>query len=501
MFQIEHFVQAFFATFHFQLLILNFTGVIIGIIVGAIPGLTATMAVATAIPFTFGAEPVTGLVFLIGIYTGGITGGLISATLLRVPGTPSSIATLFDGYPMAKNGQPGRALGIATISSFIGGMFSAFCLIFISPPLANIALKMGPFEYFSLIIMALVMIASLIKGSTIKGLIVAVVGLLFGTVGMAPLGGTVRFSFGFNALEGGFSLIPVLIGLFAIPEIMRDIEKIRMPLEKIPTRLANVFPKLKELNQWKGNFLRSSITGTWIGLLPGIGGAAAGIIAYGQAKQASKHPEKFGTGIPEGIVASETANNATVGGALIPLFTMGIPGSAVDAVLLGGLMIHNLQPGPLLFQNHPDVVYTCFVSFVLSNLFLPIILFGGIRGIIKTLDIPKHIIHPAILIFCVVGTFACNNRMFDVWSLIVFGLIGYFFEKYGYNLQPFILGIMLGPIAEKELRVGLMASDGSFLPIIARPFSALFLAIAIVSLVLPYFMSRRQKKRTLGDRL
>ncbi len=493
MYQIEHFIQAFFATFHFQILLLNFTGVILGIIIGAIPGLTATMAVATAVPFTFGADPVKGLVFLIGIYTGGITGGLISATLLRVPGTPSSIATLFDGHPMAKKGQPGRALGIATISSFIGGMFSAGCLIFISPPLANLALKMGPFEYFSLIMMALVMIATLIKGSTVKGLLVAIIGLLFATVGMAPLGGAVRFSFGVDALEGGFSIVPVLIGLFALPEIMRDIERIHVPTEKISTRLTNIFPKLRELKQWKGNFLRSAITGTWIGLLPGIGGAAAGIIAYGQAKQASKHPERFGTGIPEGIVAAETANNATVGGALIPLFTMGIPGSAVDAVLLGGLMIHNLQPGPLLFQNNPDVVYTCFVSFVLANLFLPLIIFGGIRGIIKTLEIPKYIIHPCILVFCVVGTFAFNNRMFDVWSLIIFGLIGYLFEKYGYNLQPFILGIILGPIAEKELRVGLMASDGNFMPIITRPFSALFLAIAIASLVIPYFLSLRNK--------
>jgi len=461
-------------------------GTFFGIIFGAIPGLTATMGVALLIPFTYKIGPISGMALLIGVYIGGISGGLVSATLLRMPGTPSSVATTFDAYPMAKNGYPGKALGIGIYSSFIGGIFASFGLSLFAPLIAKIALNFGYFEYFSLCICALTIVVSLSKGSMIKGLLAACFGLLFSTFGAAPIDMTSRFTFDMNQLKGGFSLLPILIGLFALSKIMQDIgTETKYLIPKVNTK--SVFPKISMLyNNWK-NITRSALIGFLIGVLPGVGPGVSNIVSYGQAKANSKHPEKFGMGYEPGIIASETSNNATIGGALIPLITMGIPGDAVTAVLLGGLMIHGLHPGPLLFKYNPDIVYSIFIFVFIANIFMFLLMLFAIKFFISTLKIQKKYLLSFIFVLSVVGSFALNNRIFDVWTLFIFGIIGFILEKYQFPLAPMILGVVLEPIIENNLRSGLMASDGSFLPIIARPISLIFILIAIFYVIYNFY--------------
>jgi len=488
----ELFVLGIQNVFQPTCLILIFLGTFFGIIFGAIPGLTATMGVALLIPFTFTMSAIEGTALLIGVFIGGISGGLISASLLRMPGTPSSVATTFDAYPMVKNGQAGLALGIGIFSSVFGGIVTSFGLALIAPQVVKIALKFGYFEYFSLGIFALTIVVTLAKGTMIKGLLAACFGLLFSFFGAAPVDMTYRFTFGLNSMKGGFSLLPVLIGLFAISQIMTEIlnpSEVLVP--KVDTK--NILPPLSIFTKdWK-NLIRSTLIGFFIGILPGIGSATSNIVAYGQAKQNSDHPEKFGTGYAPGIIASEASNNATTGGALIPLITMGIPGDGVTAIMLGGLMIHGLHPGPLLFQYNPDLVNSIFVSVFLANIFMFIIMIIGIRFLILVLKTPKKYLLPVILILCIVGAFALNNRMFDVWSLFLFGIIGFMLEKLKFPLTPLILGIVLGPIIEINIRQGLMASSGSFLPIFTRPISLVFIILSILSVILPIYLEKKKK--------
>ena len=478
-------------------LILIFLGVGVGIIFGAIPGLTATMAVALFLPLTFGMHPVDGMALLVGLYIGGVSGGLISAILINIPGTPSSIATTFDGYPMAEKGEAGKALGAGIFYSFLGGWFSFLVLFFIAPPLADIALKFGPPEYFSIAIFSLTLIASLSTGSTIKGLMSGIVGLLLSCVGTAPIDAFPRFTFGFHELDGGFNLLPALVGLFAITEILKTAESdIEIKLENIANyRIKGFGFSGKEFVEQLGNFIRSSLIGTGIGILPGIGGGTSNILSYIAAKKMSKHPEKFGTGILDGVVASETANNASIGGALVPLLAMGIPGDTVTAMLLGGLMIHGLSPGPLLFTTSGNIVYGIFAALIVANFVMVLMEYFGIRFFVRLLKIPKHIMLPIIIVFCVVGAYGLNNRVFDAWSVMFFGVIGYAFEKWGFPLAPVILGFILGPIAETNLRRGLMMTQGNFLPFLTKPVSGAFLVIALASVVYSVIKERKQAKR------
>jgi len=473
-------------------LMLILGGTFLGIIFGAIPGLTATMGVALLIPFTFTMTAIDGTALLIGIYIGGISGGLISASLLRMPGTPSSVATTFDAYPMVKKGQAGQALGIGIFSSFFAGIATAFGLALLAPQIVKIALKFGYFEYFSLCIFALTIVVTLSKGGMIRGLLAGCFGLLFSFFGPAPVDMAYRFTFGIKSLRGGFSLLPVLIGLFAVSQIMTEIlNPQQMLVPKVDTK--NIFPPLSIFTKdWK-NVIRSTLIGFFIGILPGIGGATANVVAYGQAKYSSDHPEKFGTGYAPGIIASETANNATIGGALIPLLTMGIPGDSVTAILLGGLMIHGLHPGPLLFKYNPDIVNSIFISVFVANIFMLILMILGIRFFILVLKIPKKYLLPAILILCIVGSFALNNRMFDVWSLFIFGLIGFILERLKFPLTPLILGIVLGPIIEINIREGLMASRGSLLPVFTQPISLVFIILAVLSVIIPMYSEKKKQ--------
>ena len=484
----ESIAIGFLAIMNIKTIFLIAVGVSLGIVFGAIPGMTATMGIALCLPITFGMSPVEGMSLLIGLYVGGISGGLISATLLKIPGTPASIATTFDSSPMAKRGEAGRALGIGIFSSFIGGIFSTFLLIFISPPLAKIALKFGPFEYFAISIFALTMIGGLSGNSILKGLISGAVGMFFALVGSAPIDAYPRFTFGFKQLNAGFSLLPVLIGLFAIPEILKAAGIFEDESDSTKNfSIKGLGFTMKEFVDQGWNFLRSCLIGTGIGILPGIGGSTSNLLSYLTAKKSSKYPEKFGTGIMDGIVASETANNASVGGALIPLLTLGIPGDTVTALLIGGLMIHGLMPGPMLFKTNGDVIYGIFAALIVANIAMLVIEFFGIRVFVKLLSIPKHILLPIVISLCVVGSFALNNRVFDVWTLLLFGLIGYVAEKFGFPLTPIVLGFILEPIMEVNLRRGLMSSQGDFTPFITQPIAALFWAVTIFSVVLIVF--------------
>ena len=479
-------------------LLLLAIGVGLGIVVGAIPGLTATMLIALTLPLTFYMYSVDAITLLVGMYVGGISGGLITATLLRMPGTPASIMTTFDGFPLARKGQPGRALGLGIMASFIGGLISWCFLAGLSPPLAKLALRFGPWEYFTMVLMALVMLASLSQGSMIKGLLAGCLGVLFAMPGMDPSLGQMRLTFGFHDLDAGLKLLPVLIGAFAISQIIKDAIEVdwKPKMPTVSTRALAV--GFRDFARHAANMVRSSVIGTWVGLLPGIGANIAAMLAYTTSKNLSKEPEKFGTGHEPGIVSAETANNASVGGAMIPLITMGIPGSVVDAILLGALIIHNMQPGPLLFTTNPEVAYGFITSYLIANFIMLIFMVAAVSYIAKVMYIPKAYLLSAVLVFCVIGTFALGNRFFDVWVMLAFGLIGFGLEYCKVPLGPFVIGFVLSPIAEEQLRSALMMSEGSFFDLFNRPVATIFVIVSLLSLLWPLYqehLTRKQQRR------
>lgn len=489
-------ITAMLTPFHMFLI---FAGVAMGLVFGSIPGLTATMAVAICLPLTFTMEPQAGMALLMGLYIGGVSGGLIPAILLKLPGTPSSIATTFDGYPMAQNGQAGKALGYGIVYSFLGGLFSIIALIVIAPPLANVALKFGPMEYFAITIFALTLIASLSEGSLSKGMLGALLGISLAMVGAAPIDAYARFTFGMDQLKAGFNLLPALIGLFAISEIIKTAEKKINPLSKsIPVeKVERVGFFIRQFPKNFKNWLRSSVIGTAIGILPGIGGGTANIVAYATAKNQSKNPESFGKGTPDGVVASESSNNAAVGGALVPLMALGIPGDTVTAMLLGGLIIHGIQPGPLFFAQNTDVVYGIFAALIIANIVMVVFLLFGMRFFVKILSVPRHILLPIIIVLCCVGAFAENNRVFDMWALLFFGLMGYMLIKLNFPITPILLGFILGPIAEINLRRGLMATQGDFIPFLTSPIPMVIWIFVVLSLGYNLLKNLKQKKEKL----
>lgn len=490
-------VEGVLSVFNPTTLLVILVGVVIGIVFGSIPGLTSTMGVALCLPITFGMSPLDGISMLIALYVGGTSGGLISAILLKIPGTPSSVATTFDGSPMAERGEGGRALGIGIIYSFLGTVLSMAALFFIAPPLAKAALKFGPIETFSICLFALTMIAAMISDNPFKAVMAGVVGIVISLFGISDITGSVRFTFGISAMENGFSQLPVMIGLFATAEILKE------AADGINAKKGHILEykikgfgfTMQEFKEQFVNCIRSALIGIGIGILPGIGGATSNIVAYSIAKQQSKHPEKFGTGCMDGIVASETSNNASIGGALIPLLTLGIPGDTVTAIILGGLMLHGIVPGPLLFQNSGELVYGLFTGFVVATFIMLIVEFGGIRAFVKVLSIPKFILLPVIFVLCVVGTYGTNHSMFDVWTSLIFGVIGYYMSKYKYPQAPMILGLVLGKAVEQNLIRGMQLADGQFLRFFQSPIAAAFLSISIAVMAWSVF---KQFKKRLG---
>ena len=472
-----------------------FVGTSLGIVVGAIPGMTGAMLIALTLPLTFYMEPFNAIILLIAMYVGAISGGLITATLLRMPGTPAAIMTTFDGYPMARSGNPGRALGLGITASFVGGLVSWVALLTITKPLSILATRFGPFEYFTLIMMAMVLIASVSEGSLKKGIVAGFFGMLISMPGVDPASGMPRLTFDYYLLNGGLKLLPVLIGVFAVSQIINDALDMGKVGKKIKMSTEGILMSAKDLKSQAVNLGRSSLIGTGVGILPGIGASIGSVIAYTVAKSTSKTPEKFGTGSEEGIIASEAANNATVGGALIPLIAMGIPGSVIDAILIGALMIHSIQPGPTLFLTNADIVWGMIAACLLANILMYILMTTSVKYIAGLMYLPRSFVLPVVMVFCVIGSYALNNTMFDVWVMLGFGVIGFLLERAKYPLGPFVIGFVLAPLAEEKLRSGLMMTAGDISPIVTRPMSLMFTLSAIGLLIWPFFSEWRKKRK------
>ena len=467
------------------ILALMFVGVFMGIIVGAIPGLSVTMGVALFLPITFGMDPIAGLALLCALYIGGTSGGLISAILLKMPGTASSVATTFDGYPMAMKGEAGKALGVGIVASFFGGLISYIILMFLAPFIARFALKFGPYEYFSIAMFSMTMIVSLASGSMVKGILSGMIGFMLSFVGFAPITSFRRFTFGIQDLSEGFSILPMLIGFFAIADILESLEN-KNKHQDLTVQDFNIKGFGFTLNDVKGqgfNFIVSTLIGTGIGVLPGLGGSICNLIAYSVCRGHSKYPEKYGTGIVDGLIASESSNNACTGGAMVPLLTLGLPGDNTTALILAGFMIHGITPGPLLFRTQGPLVYGVFAALLVANVMMLVIEFVGIRVFIRILKIPKNLLLPIIAVFCVVGGYANNNRVFDVLVMMIFGILGWLMKKAGLPVAPTILAFILCPVVETNLRRGLMKSQGTFVPFLTSPISLVFLILAVVMLV------------------
>lgn len=468
-------------------------GTFLGISMGAIPGLSGSMLITLLLPLTYFMDTTHAIVLLIGIYTGTISGGLISATLLKIPGTPAAVMTTFDGFPMAQAGNPGRALGLGIGASFVGGLVAWIALATLSQPISDLATRFSPFDYFALIVMALVLISSISQGSMVKGLLSAILGTLFAIPGVDPSAGIPRVTFGWVSLNAGFNVLPVLIGLFAVGQMLTDI----FEGERKGTVLrVNSGAMLMRLSDWRRqmvNLLRSSVIGTWIGILPGIGANIGSIVAYAVARNMSKKPERFGKGSEEGIVASEAANNATVSGALIPLVAIGIPGSVIDALLISALMIHSIQPGPLLFKQNSELVWAMISAALLSNILMFFMMSALVAPLSRLMLLPKNWLMPCIVVFAVIGAFAVNNRAFDVWVVLGFGFLGFIMNRAKVPLGPFIIGFILAPLAESKLRSGLMTTAGDWTPLVTEPLPLTLLLVSISLLFWPAVSGWRRR--------
>ena len=481
-------------------LLLMAGGVVLGIVFGALPGLSATTGIALCLPITYRLGPIDAIALLIGIYVGGISGALISAILINVPGTVASAATTFDGHPMAMKGKAAEALGIGLMSSFIGTLLSFLALIFIAPTLAQITIHFAPFEYAAIVLFSLTLIGTLISGSVVKGLMSGVLGVMLGCVGVAPGTGTVRFSFGLVQLSAGFSQTPAMVGVFALGSQLGLIAKgFKAKEDQIrQCKMHGFGMPFKEWLHHTPNIIRSALIGTGIGILPGIGGGTSNLIAYGVAKSTSKYPEKFGTGIPDGIIASETSNNASIGGALIPLLTVGIPGDTVTAMLLGALIIQGLTPGPLLFNNNGVFVYGLFTAVLISTILMIIIEYTGMRWIVKILGVARYMLLPIILVICMTGVYTSNNRMFDLVVMLFFGIVSFLLSRYGFPTPPLILGFILGPYLETYVMRAQQLGRGSLMPVFTHPVAMAFLVITVV-FVISQIIKNRKRAKAQGD--
>ena len=490
----ENILIGFSNVFSAETFLILIAGVLGGIIIGALPGLTSTMGVALLLPITYGMEATVGIVMLLGIYCGSVYGGSISAILLSTPGTPASAATVLDGHPMALRGEGGRALTISTIASTFGGVISGLMLIFISPIIAQFALKFGATEFFALAVFGLSIIVGISNKSIAKGLSAGFLGLLLATVGIDDITGSVRFTFGVSDLNTGFQLIPAMIGLFAISQVFLRLEE-KVKSEIITQKKFSLIPSKSDLKVIFSTAAWSSILGAFIGAIPGTGGDIAAWTSYNVAKRTSKHPEEFGTGCAKGIAAPESANNGTTGGTLIPLLTLGVPGDTSTAVLLGAFTLQGLQVGPLLFTQHADLIYTIFVGFMAANVLMFILGMGLMRVFVKVLSVAEYFVVPTILILCIVGSFAINKNYFDVAVMFLFGILGYILTKLEIPMSPIVLSFILGPMAEKNFRRALMLSNGDYGVFFSRPLTVILFAVAIFSLVLPIIQGRLANRK------
>jgi putative tricarboxylic transport membrane protein len=467
-------------------------GVMGGIILGALPGLTATMGVALLLPFTFGMEPTAALVMLIGVYIGGIYGGSIAAILLKTPGTPASAATVLDGHSMALKGQAARALSIAAVASFIGGLISTIVLIAVAPLLASFALRFNAPEYFALAVFGLTIIASISSKSILKGLLAGSIGLMVAMVGLDPISSVPRFTFGVLDLYSGISVIPVLIGLFAMSEALGQIEKLFHHEDGITKEFSYKLLSRKDLKTMLPTAIKSGLIGTSIGSVPGAGADISAFVCYNEAKRVAKNPDEFGQGSVHGLAAAEAGNNGVTGGSLVPLLTLGVPGDAVAAVLLGALIVQGLTPGPLLFSQNPEIVYGVFSSMLVANVVMLLVGLFGIRFFCRIIEVPKILMIPMIIFLSVIGAYAINNSMFDIGIALSFGVLGFIFTKLEIPLSPILLAVILGPMAETNLRKSLLMFEGSWSFLYERPIALAFILMAVFSV---YSTMKLQKSK------
>ena len=453
-------------------------GVIIGTLIGALPGIGPVAGLSILIPLAFGMNPTGAMILMCGVYYGCMYGGTITSVLMNVPGESSSIMTCLDGNAMAKQGRAGPALTIAAIGSFVAGTFSVVMLTLLAPPLAEAALSFGPPEYFALMLLGLSAITGLTGNSRAKGYAMGLIGLAMATIGLDPIDGVARFTAGHLELMDGIGFLPIAVGMFGLGSVLAMIEK-PMDIQIMKTRLREMLITRKDLRDSAMPIVRGSVIGFAIGVLPGAGATIATFLAYAAEKKFSKTPEKFGTGVIEGVAAPEAANNASTGGAMIPLLTLGIPGSGTTAVMLGVLTLFNLQPGPLLFTKNPDFVWGLIASMYIGNAMLLVLNIAFVPAFVALLRVPYKVLAPLIAIFCLVGVYSVNYSMLDLWIMLVFGLIGYFANKLDYPLAPLVLGLVLGGYVEVSLRQSLKMSEADLSIFFTRPICATLLAAAV----------------------
>ena len=477
------------AALSFGSLIANVTGVSLGILFGAMPGLTAAMGVALLIPLSFGMPPVEAFSMLLGMYAGAIYGGSITAILVGTPGTVAAAATLLEGPKLTAKGQSRKALEMATFASFFGGIFSAVALVTCAPLLATAAMSFGPAEYFALAVFALTVVATLSSGAMCKGLAAAFVGLFLSTVGIDPVSGDFRNTFDVPELFNGISLVPALVGLFAVSQVLLSLEDVFLGKSGIVKegKLSNQGLTLREIWTNKFNLLRSSLLGTLIGIIPATGVSAASFLAYSEAKRFSKTPEMYGKGCVEGIAATESSNNAVCGGALIPLLTLGVPGDIITAIMLGALMIQGLTPGPLLFVEHPVTVYGIFAAFIIANILMLVCGLIAVRGAGKIIAIPGAVLMPIVITLCVVGGYAVNSSTFDLLIVAIFGTVGYLMIKCDFPQPPLLLAMILEPIAEANFRRALTISQNDYSIFYTSPVACIILLVSLLVLLKPVY--------------
>lgn len=473
-----------------------FVGVLVGTLVGVLPGVGPPAALALLLPATFYVPPASAVILLAGIMYGAMYGGSTTSILVNIPGEAASVITCLDGYQMARKGRAGPALGISAFGSFIAGTISIFLLIGLAPTLAKFALRFGPPEYFALMILGLSMLVYLARGSMINALIMVCFGLLLGTVGLDPMTGVPRFVYKITTLMDGIGLVQVVIGLFGVSEVLLNVEK-AFKQEIFETKIKGLLPNREDWKKSIGPIGRGTFLGFFLGVIPGMSVVIPTFVSYVLEKKISKYPEKFGTGVIEGVAGPEAANNAASSGTLVPTLSLGIPTGASTALLLGALMMHGLRPGPLLIKESPEVFWGVIASLYVGNVMLLILNLPLIGLWVKILKVPYHFLFSLILLFCIIGSYVTNNNPYDVVIMVIFGLIGYGMKKFDFEAAPLVLALVLGPMMENAFRRSLVLSDGNFGIFFTRPLSAIFILIALIILFSPLFLRKGRLREDL----